>query len=130
MSDTFLPIREYEGLYEVNTSGVVRSISRMTPGKHGLKLSPGRTLKQSSIKGYPCVTFSKSNKAKSHMVHRLVAQTFIDNPNSHPAVNHINGVKTDNEATNLEWCTYSENMQHAYRTGLMEGIKTRKRRVL
>lgn len=51
-------------------------------------------------------------------VHRMVAETWIDNPNHCPQVNHINGDKDDNRVENLEWVTHSQNMRHAYRTGL------------
>ena len=51
-------------------------------------------------------------------VHRMVADTWIDNPNHYKEVNHINGDKDDNSVENLEWTTRSENMRHAFRTGL------------
>ena len=59
-------------------------------------------------------------------VHRLVAETWIPNPNHYRDVNHINGDKTDNRVENLEWVTHSQNMRHAYRTGLKKPAGGRK----
>ena len=53
-------------------------------------------------------------------VHRMVAETWIDNPNHYEEVNHINGDKDDNRVENLEWTTHNQNMRHAYRTGLLK----------
>lgn len=54
-------------------------------------------------------------------IHRLVAKSFIENPRDLPQVNHIDGNKTNNQASNLEWVTASENLRHAYATGLLDG---------
>lgn len=72
--------------------------------------------------GYKALTLSKPNKRKEFTVHRLVALAFIDNPENKPQVNHINGIKDDNRASNLEWSTQSENQLHAYTTGLQKPL--------
>lgn len=61
---------------------------------------------------------TRVSKNGNQLVHRLVAETYIDNPDDKPYVNHKNGVKIDNRVENLEWSTTSENAQHAYDTGL------------
>lgn len=55
---------------------------------------------------------------KTLLVHRIIAQAFIPNPDNLPQINHKDGVKTNNNIINLEWCNRSENILHAYRTGL------------
>ena len=66
-----------------------------------------------SKEGYERVKFSVNGQIYRELVHRLVAETFIPNPNNLPQINHIDGNKTNNE-----WCTRSENLKHAFRQGL------------
>lgn len=66
-------------------------------------------------KGYIRVALTEH---KRYLVHCIVAQTFIPNPENKPQVNHIDGNKQNNYVDNLEWCTQSENMRHALKTGL------------
>jgi hypothetical protein len=68
--------------------------------------------------GYVITPIRSDGKEKQSLTHRLVAKTFIPNPNNYPQVNHINGIKTDNRVENLEWTTRSGNAQHALKTGL------------
>lgn len=82
----------------------------------------GRILKPCLVNGYLQVTLCDRNGHHKYLVHRLVAMTFLDNPYAYPQVNHIDGNKTNNCVDNLEWCTGSENMKHAYRTGLQKPI--------
>ena len=65
------------------------------------------------------VIFYKDGSSKRHLVHRIIAEAFIENQENKPCVNHINGKKDDNRVENLEWVTYSENTQHAVRTNLI-----------
>lgn len=67
---------------------------------------------------YLNVWLTKNWEEKIFLAHRLIAITFIPNPENKPHINHINWIKSDNRVENLEWCTASENMKHAWDTGL------------
>ena len=106
------PIQEFNGEYDVSNLGRVRSMKRY----YGVV---GRIMPQTiQRKGYYAVTFWMNNKAYCRKVHRLVIEAFTPNPDSLPCINHIDGNKLNNHVSNLEWCTYQANMQHAVRTGL------------
>ena len=77
-----------------------------------------RKLKLSNCNGYSIVCLHVNGKQKNEYVHRLVAKTYIPNPDNRKEVNHINGIKTDNRVENLEWCTAKENTNHAVSMGL------------
>jgi hypothetical protein len=77
-----------------------------------------KILKQKNVKGYMKIEWSLHDKPKQIFVHRFVAETFTPNPDNKPFINHKNGIKDDNMAENLEWCTAKENTKHAYDSGL------------
>lgn len=110
----------YEGIFEVSSLGNIRSIRRTlsvsgrnASGPFSCKRSCGGQLLSPATTrlGYKQVCYDR----KSIFVHRLVALAFLDNPESKPFINHKNGVRTDNRVSNIEWCTHSENLRHAYR---------------
>lgn len=73
-----------------------------------------------SNKGYHNVTLNQNKYKRGYKVHRLVAETYIPNPENKPQVNHIDGNKSNNHISNLEWVTGSENVKHAVNIGLRD----------
>ena len=92
----------WEGLYACDTEGKIWSY------RTNKFLSPSK-----SKRGYLHVTFTKDGKRYDYRVHRLIAMTFLDNPENKEQVNHIDGNKLNNYLSNLEWCTGEENIEHA-----------------
>ena len=81
--------------------------------------SHGRFIKGEICKnGYRRIHVSHDGVGYKFLVHRLIAEAFIPNPENKPCVNHIDGNKQNNCAENLEWCSHSENMKHAYKHNL------------
>lgn len=114
-------IPNYEGLYEASTDGRIRSVDRITPHGH---LWKGRELKQTlHTAGYLAVTLCKDGIPFSHLVHRLIAETFIDNPDNLGFINHKDENKHNNNVSNLEWCTKQYNNTY---NGKLEKQYTRK----
>lgn len=109
----FTSIKGFEGKYKISKNGrIFSSITKRI-------LSPKKT-----HKGYEEVTLVKDGNKHHKKIHRLVAKTFVQNPENKKQVNHKNGIKDDNRAINLEWVTCKENINHAYKNGLVD-LETR-----
>lgn len=116
----FLSVKNFEGYYEVNENGVVRSVDRLIWNGKGYLLKKGQIIKQQeNKKGYKVCYLSKNSKQKTCLVHRLVANAFIPNPNNYEQINHIDCNKSNNNVNNLEWCSNLQNQRHAIANGLM-----------
>lgn len=116
IEENWKDIKGYEGFYQISNLGNVRSLPR-----NGT-INKSRILKPNNVKNYLQVSLQKHGETKYQKVHRLVADTFIPNPNNYPQVNHIDGNKHNNCVDNLEWVTSSENQLHSYYT-LKNNIK-------
>ena len=122
MEEIWKDIEGYEGKYQVSNMGRVRSLDYtiMQPNAHDGHLQPitykGRMMKAHSINsGYLAVGLRNEQGKRQHLVHRLVATAFVENPQNLPDVNHKDEDKTNNRADNLEWCTklYNSNYGNA-----------------
>jgi len=99
--ENWLPVKGYEGLYEVSDMGNVRRVN-------------GNLLTPSVNKGkYLYVRLSRSSDEKQFYIHRLVAMAFLPNPHNHPEVNHKDENKQNNTVSNLEWCSHIYNAQYS-----------------
>lgn len=103
MKEIWKDIQGYEGLYQVSNLGRVKSL------KNRKILSPDISL------GYERVTLFLDGKKSRFLVHRLVAQSFIPNPQNHRFINHKDENRSNNRMTNLEWCDASYNINYGHR---------------
>lgn len=109
-------IKGYEGKYQVSNLGNVKSLQYKRLGKERILIP------YTSNRGYYTVALSMNSKKTVRTIHRLVAETFVENVEDLPMVNHIDGNKKNNRAENLEWCTQKYNIRHAWENGLT-GVK-------
>lgn len=118
MTEIWLPIENYENLYEVSNLGRVRRLESFVSGKAGSKRKvSGKILKPGTRRdGYLSVTLCKNGVVRNFLLHRLVASAFIPNPDKKFQVNHLDENKQNNSVENLEWCSAKENSNYGTRT--------------
>ena len=127
MQEEWKDIEGYKDKYMVSNSGKIKSLKRKVEYDGGYYTLNEVIMKQKDIRGYKNITLSKNNKSRTLQVHRLVLEHF--NPVKDMdklQVNHIDGDKSNNSLSNLEWCTPKENTQHAIKLGKrgdQKGIK-------
>lgn len=107
--EVWKPIKDYEVYYEVSNLGRIRT------------MKTGR-FHQGCVahNGYLRIQLTYAGNKKWYPAHRLVAISFLENPDNLPQVNHINGNKLDNSVSNLEWISASNNVRHALKAGLID----------
>lgn len=116
-------IKGYEGFYMVSTKGRIKSLDRLiifkSKGKEATRRIKGKILNLYLRKdGYLDVSLRKHGDKNVFLVHRIVSESFLENKNKYPVVNHINCIKSDNRVENLEWCTHKQNIDHACKNNL------------
>lgn len=125
LKEEWKPCPGYEGYYEISNLGRVKS-SAIFIRHDGNWAEEGGYIKKIKIRsqqtnryGYKTIKLCKLGTCTQARVHRLVAQAFIPTDNPNNQINHIDGDKTNNVVTNLEWVTAAQNMKHAWETGLV-----------
>ncbi len=122
MEEIWKPVVGYEGMYEVSNLGRVKSLNRTVKNNGSLVLRKERILKPAVSSGwYFTIVLNNGDKLKKKTtrIHRLVATAFIKNELNKPCVNHIDNNPLNNNVSNLEWCTFKENIKHASKQGRM-----------
>lgn len=113
MEEIWKDIQGYEGLYQISNFGRVKSLPKFRNNGTGGFISKEKILKtEENNRGYVRVQIKNNGKAKRFFVHRLVAFSFIPNPENKPCVNHLDCNPLNNRADNLEWCTFQENTDY------------------
>lgn len=110
-------IKGFEGHYQVSDDGQVKSMERTIIMKNGRRKTIHEHImpQKDNGKGYKQVILSKDGNIYHKYIHRLVAEAFIPNPDNLPCINHIDEDRGNNKAENLEWCSYSYNVNYGNR---------------
>ncbi|EOS9301142.1 TPA: NUMOD4 domain-containing protein [Escherichia coli] len=114
-----VPVAPYGNAYLVSSAGRIRGVNRVAESEFFIRQIRGVILKGRVRRdGYKTVNLSYKRNRQTFAIHRLVALAFCDNPHNHTEVNHKDGNKLNNHASNLEWVSHKENIQHSILTGL------------
>lgn len=124
MEEIWKPIPGYEGLYELSNIGRLKSLPKIIHdfGIHKKVITKEKIRKypRPTKNGYRSYALTKDKIRHTGYVHKLLALCFLENddPQNKTQVNHIDGDKTNDVLSNLEWCTPGENQKHAWDTNL------------
>lgn len=130
MSEIWKDVKGYEGLYQVSNLGRVKSLPRQRKGRgKGFRTTPEKVLTPIRVGDYLGIQLCDLSHHEKRYIHRMVATAFLEKKEYEIEVNHIDGNKHNNIASNLEWCTHSENGKHAFCIGLRRHIPKNKKRV-
>lgn len=125
----WVDIPGYEGYYQINRNGDVKKLATQCFSLDGSdkRVRREKILSRNSFcRGYRVVGLRKEGIQKQFYVYKLLAKTFIPNPNKYPVVRHLNDIRTDDRIENLRWGTYSENTLDALKNGGLVPIKGEK----
>jgi hypothetical protein len=123
--EIWLPIKGYEGYYEVSNLGKVKSLAKewVTSERWGVRKKQETILITKISRGYERVVLCVNKAKKTYCVHRLVAEHFCNKKIGCNVVNHINSIRNDNRAINLEWTTTQGNVIHSFNFGNRVSMK-------
>lgn len=113
MKEVWKDVKGFEGIYQVSNKGNVKSLDRVVECVDSFRHYKGKMMKLDKKKnGYLQVNLKRQNKNAQYLVHRLVAEAFIPNPNVLSCVNHKDENKENNHVDNLEWCSQAYNNRY------------------
>lgn len=124
MEEIWKEVEEFNGAYLISNKGRLKSVKRGIKWNGTIRHQEDKIMSQVINKsGYIEYQITYNGKHYSRKAHRLVAMAFIPNIDNKPFINHKDGIKTNNNVNNLEWCTNRENVQHAYNNELIHKAK-------
>jgi hypothetical protein len=136
MEEIWKPVPNYEGYYEASSNGLVRSVERVVILKNkkgqdrpclfkGKVLKPCEKIYKNKVNAMTRkqVVLSKDGKTRTFDVHKVIAMTFLENPNNYDTINHKDGNPHNNKAENLEWVSRADNIRHAFKNALIHTMK-------